>query len=137
MVPRPDAAETLSRLKSEGYKIGLISDCSAEVPAIWPDTVLAPLFDVTVFSCEVGIKKPDSRIYRLTTTRLGVEPETCLYVGDGSSRELTGAAQVGMHPVLLNLSEDNPDAHQIDREEWNGPMISSLSKVPALVGKPR
>ena len=72
------------------------------------------------------MKKPDPLIYQLTTKRLGVEPETCLYVGDGSSRELTGAVQVGMHPVLLNLSKDNPDAHQIGREEWSGPTILSL-----------
>ena len=133
MVPRPDAIETLSHLKLEDYKTGLISDCSAEVPAIWKDSPFGELIDVAIFSCSVGVKKPDPRIYRLITDRLGVEPETCLYVGDGSSRELTGAAQVGMHPVLLNLSEDNPDAHQIDREEWSGLTISSLNEILMLI----
>ncbi len=80
------------------------------------------------------MKKPDPRIYRIATDQLGVEPETCLYIGDGSSGELTGAAQVGMHPILLNLPENNPDAHQIDKEDWNGPAISSLSEVLMLVG---
>jgi putative hydrolase of the HAD superfamily len=134
MVPRAGAIELLSSLKTCGYKTGLISDCSAELPAIWQDTPFAPLIDVPIFSCTAGMKKPDPRIYRIATDQLGVEPETCLYIGDGSSGELTGAAQVGMHPVLLSLLEDNPDAHQIDREEWAGPTISSLSEVLMLVG---
>jgi putative hydrolase of the HAD superfamily len=131
--PRPDAVSVLSRLKSQGYKTALISDCSAETPTAWKDTPLAPLVDVAMLSCLVGLKKPDPRIYQKAAQQLGVEPQTCLYVGDGSSGELTGAAQVGMHPVLLNLPENNPDAHQIDKEDWNGPAISSLSEVLMLV----
>jgi putative hydrolase of the HAD superfamily len=131
--PRPDAVQVLSALKSRGYKTALITDCSAETLAAWKDMPFAPLIDVAVFSCSVGLRKPDPRIYRLATKQLGVEPQSCLYIGDGSSGELTGAAQAGMHPVLLNLSEDNPDAHQIDKEDWNGPAISSLSEVLTLV----
>lgn len=134
MMPRPDAIETLSHLKFEGCKTGLISDCSAEVPAMWKDSPFVELIDVPIFSCTAGMRKPDPRIYQIATDQLGVEPETCLYIGDGSSGELTGAAQVGMHPVLLNLPENNPDAHQIDKEDWNGPAISSLREVLDLVG---
>ena len=134
MIPRPDAIETLSHLKFEGCKTGLISDCSAEVPAMWKDSPFVELIDVAIFSCSVGVKKPDSRIYRLVTERLGVEPQRCLYIGDGSSQELTGASQVSMRPVLLRLpDEDSTDAHWIDREDWDGPTISLLSKVLDLV----
>jgi putative hydrolase of the HAD superfamily len=130
---RPDAVSVLSALKSRGYKTALISDCSAETPAAWKDTPLAPLIDVALLSCLVGLRKPDPRIYHLATEQLGVEPQTCLYIGDGSSRELTGAAQVGMHPVLIRVPDESSDAHQIDREDWNGPVISSLTEVLALV----
>jgi len=134
MTPRPDAIEVLSHLKLKAYKIGLISDCSSELPTIWKSTPFAPLIDVAVFSCSVGLKKPDPRIYQMATNQLAVEPQRCLYVGDGSSHELTGASQVGMHPVLLRvLGEDNTDAHWIDREEWDGPVISSLKDVLNLL----
>jgi len=134
MVPRSDAIETLSRLKYEGCKTGLISDCSAEVPAIWNETPLAPLVDVAIFSCLVGMKKPDPRIYQLTADQLGIKPQNCLYIGDGSSQELTGASQVGMHAVLLRLPDDeDADAHRIDSEEWHGPVISSLREILTLV----
>jgi len=134
VTPRTDSVETLSHLKSRGLKTGLISDCSIETTIAWGNTPFASLFDVTVFSCSVGIRKPDPRIYQIATEQLGVKPQSCLYIGDGSSHELTGASKVGMHPVLLRVpDEENADAHQIDKEEWNGPAISSLKEVPTLL----
>ena len=137
MLPLPGSVALLSHLKSTGFKIGLVTDCSAEVPTIWQDTPFAPLFDVTVFSCVVGMKKPDPRIYYLATERLVVKPQRCLYIGDGSSHELTGAATIGMHPVLIRFpDENNKEIHRVDAETeaWDGPVISSLKEVLTLVG---
>ena len=136
MVPMPGAIVTLSSLKIEGCKTGLVTDCSAEVPAIWQDTPFAPLFDVTVFSCKVGLKKPDPRIYQLAAEQLAVKPESCLYIGDGSSQELTGADAVGMHPVLIrDPEEDSGVMHRVEAEadRWYGSAISSLTEVLDLV----
>jgi len=134
VVPRPDAIRVLTRLKSEGYKTGLISDCSSETTTVWEDTAFPPLFDATVFSCLAGVRKPDPAIYLLATEQLAVRPEECLYIGDGSSHELTGAANVGMHPVLIRVPyEDEPGTYRIDPEQWDGPRISSLTEVLALL----
>jgi len=131
---RANAIDVLSQLKSEGYKIGLISDCSPTVPLIWKETPLSSLIDVAIFSCSVGLQKPDPRIYYLATEQLAVEPENCLYVGDGSSQELTGASQVGMYPVLIRVpDEESTNPYRINAEEWDGPAISSLSEVLTLV----
>jgi putative hydrolase of the HAD superfamily len=131
--PRPGSVEVLTCLKSNGYKTALISDCTAETPLVWQKTPFAPLFNVTVFSCRAGVKKPDPRIYRLATDQLGVKPQDCLYIGDGSSKELTGALQVGMHPVLIRDPNGSVDAHFIDREDWDGTIITSLQEVLNLV----
>jgi putative hydrolase of the HAD superfamily len=136
LVPLPEALDMLSSLKEQGMKIGLVSDCSSEVPRIWPDTPFDQLFDITVFSCTEGVKKPDSQIYKLAADKLGVDPEDCLYIGDGSSNELTGAAAVGMHPVLIiDPEEDRTGTHRVDfeGEEWDGPVISSFDKVLNIV----
>jgi putative hydrolase of the HAD superfamily len=134
VVPRSDAIETLSHLKFQGCKTGLISDCSTEVPAIWKDTAFVKLMDVAIFSCLVGMKKPDPRIYQRTANQLDIKPQRCLYIGDGSSQELTGASQVGMQAVLLRLpGEESTDAHRIDSEEWDGPVIRSLREILILV----
>jgi len=137
MRPRQDAIDVLSYLRSQGLRIGLISNCSPETPLIWKDTPFAPLFDIAVFSSSVGVKKPDPRIYQLAIEQLAAKPENCLYIGDGDSQELTGASQAGMHPVLIRVpGEDSSDAQwqdSSDVEQWDGPVISSLTDVLDLV----
>ena len=83
----------------------------------------------------MGLKKPDPRIYQIAMEQLGVESHNCIYIGDGGSQELTGAYQVGMHPVLLrDPDEDSAEILRVDaEEEWSGPVISSLQEVLALV----
>ncbi|MFC1964396.1 HAD family hydrolase [Chloroflexota bacterium] len=129
MKPRPDAVEVLRHLRERGYKTGLISDCSHEIPVIWPETPLASLIDAAVFSCSVGFRKPTPRIYELAVERLHVPSGQCLYVGDGGSQELSGALRVGMHPVLIRLDADSTEMHLVDREQWDGPTIHSLREV--------
>ncbi len=133
LVAWPDAVPTLNALRRIGYAIGLVSDCSSEVPLFWAKTPLAPLIDVAIFSCAVGFKKPDPRIYRLAIKQLGVAPERCLYIGDGGSQELTGAQSAGMVPVLIQHTLESSGAFRRDAEDWSGTTITSLAHVLALL----
>ena len=63
--------------------------------------------------------------------RLKVAPDRSLYVGDGGSRELTGATASGMDAVQIRAPYDTVTG---DREEWPGARISALKEVLALVG---
>jgi putative hydrolase of the HAD superfamily len=126
LVPRTETIAVLRMLKKSGRKIGLISDCSVEVPGLWDNTEVSHFFDAAVFSCLVGIKKPDAAIYRIAAERLAVSPGQCLYVGDGGSRELTGASQAGMEAIMMSANRSNPDAQVLDRDQWDGPSVSSL-----------
>jgi len=135
MTPQLGAIEVLSCLREEGYRTGLISDCTHEIPVVWPETPFAPLIDAAVFSCSVGFRKPDPRIYQLAARQLEVQPEQCLYVGDGGSQELSGALEVGMHPILIRLDADSTEPHLINREQWDGRMILSLSEVLTVVAE--
>ena len=56
-------------------------------------------FDEAIISYEQGIRKPDPEIYQCMIERLNLKPDECLYVGDGGSRELYGAKEVGMRPL--------------------------------------
>jgi putative hydrolase of the HAD superfamily len=93
LTPRPNAIPTLTQLRDDGFKIGLLSNCSIEIPIIWPETEFAGLFHATVFSSRERIKKPAKQIYHLACKRLGVEPEECLYIADGENYELAAAAE--------------------------------------------
>ncbi len=61
-------------------------------------------------------------------------PETCLYIADGEDYELTAAANVGLHPVLIRTSSQKHDGrlHQ-EAREWQGTTIASLPEVLQLV----
>ncbi len=128
--PRPGVVETISALRSGGYKVGLISNTLEEVPLLWDETPFAALFDVAILSFVVGMAKPDPRIYALAAERLGVNAKDCLYVGDGSDGELSGAARAGMTAVLMRAPYDQADG---DRESWEGERISGIAEVLGLV----
>ena len=135
LVASEETVETLKRLRSAGYRIGLIGDCARETPREWPSTDLAPLVDAAIFSCEVGMKKPDPHIYRLASQMLSVGPASCVFVGDGSSRELSGALAAGMRSVLVRIPlGDTYDAQRADVDGWKGASIETLRDVPSLLG---
>jgi putative hydrolase of the HAD superfamily len=97
-----ESLAVLDDLRRGGYALGLISNCDCSEMLAWEASPLRGRFDVEVFSCQVGCAKPEQEIYRICLERLGVEPSSAMFVGDGGSGELEGARAVGMHPVLFS-----------------------------------
>ena len=128
--PRPGTVETLATLRALGYRVGLISNCSEEVSALWSSTPFAPLVDTAVLSYDVRLAKPAPRIYEVAVEGLGVAAEECLYVGDGTSNELSGASKAGMTAVLMRAPYDQADGA---RESWDGMRISDIREVLGLL----
>ena len=130
IVPDPEVLEALDNLKKTGFRLGLISDCGPSVPLLFPKSPLARYIDVPLFSCEERIKKPSSDIYQRICQRLEMEPQECIYVGDGSSQELTGAAAIGMRPVLKRIDlRDVYDSHRPEVEGWRGLAINEIKEL--------
>jgi putative hydrolase of the HAD superfamily len=128
--PREGAIEVLTELKQQGIRLGVISDSGSELSLLWPETAFASLIDAPVFSVEVGVVKPDPQIYRTACERLGVQPEQCLYVGDGSSKELTGALKVGMDAVLICVPYERDSVMERDEARlWSGQTITHLYEL--------
>jgi len=98
----PDSSlEALSGLKAADKRIGLISNADVTEVEAWPTSPLAPYFDSTIMSCDVGEKKPDPAIYELSLKELGLNAHEVVFVGDGGSHELKGAQAVGMTTVMM------------------------------------
>ncbi|RGC68079.1 Phosphoglycolate phosphatase [Micromonospora sp. MW-13] len=130
---RDEAVPVLTALRRRGLGTGLVSDCTHELPAFLPQLAVDPLLDVRVFSVEVGRCKPDPALYLAACQRLGLAPANCLYVGDGGSRELTGATRVGLTAVRL-AAPDLAEHMVFDAEpDWTGPVLRSLTEVLDLV----
>ncbi|WP_018254351.1 HAD family hydrolase [Salinispora mooreana] len=132
---RTEAVPTLAALRQRGLRIGLVSDCTHELPALLPQLPIDPLLDVRVLSVQFGRCKPDPELYRAACRHLGLTPATCLYVGDGGSQELTGAERAGLHAVRLAAPDlaghltFNPDTG------WTGPELTSLADVVDLIDR--
>lgn len=95
-----EVLEALAQLRERGLKLALVSNASTGEVRAWDESPLAAYFDVAVFSCECGYKKPDTAMYEHALRSLSSAAEHTLFIGDGGSREFLGAHQAGMHTVL-------------------------------------
>ena len=116
----------LQTLKEQGVFIGLISNCYLEEALRIRESEMLPYFDAVFLSNEQGICKPDKEIYRRCMEALLVQPEECLYVGDGGSKELETAQELGMKAVqatwYLKEGTSQPVGRKPEFEEANCPM---------------
>jgi putative hydrolase of the HAD superfamily len=132
---RSDSTETLRRLKEHSLRIGVVSDCTHELPECWGGLPIAELVDAVVFSVEAGERKPHPSLYRAVCRQLGVAPAEAVYVGDGGSNELSGATALGFMAVQL-VAEDAAEALVYDKEsDWGGQVIHHLTDLVRVSGK--
>ena len=90
--------------RAAGVPVALVSNslgrgCYARVD-------LDELFDVTVISGQVGVRKPSREIYRIAGERLGVDPTGCLLVDD-LDHNLVGAARLGIRGILHRTADES------------------------------
>ncbi len=101
MAARPEVLATIRRLRGEGYLTALLTNNAKELAPVWrPLLPLDELFDLVIDSSEVGMRKPDPRIYRLVLSELRVEPERTVFLDDAPGN-IAGAAAVGMQAILV------------------------------------
>ena len=94
----PEIIPMLTSLKKQGLLVGLISNCFSEEAEGIRESILFPYFDAVCLSYEEGVMKPDEEIYYKCISKLGIQLDECLYVGDGGSYELETARKLGMIP---------------------------------------
>lgn len=101
-VVRPGTFEALERLKSAGFKLGVVSNADGRVEADARRIGFSQFFDVIIDSQVVGIQKPDPRIFMLALQRLGVSANEAIYAGDMYSIDMLGARAAGMAGKLID-----------------------------------
>ena len=89
----------LTKLKEQGIKIGLISNCFSEEAVVIRESTLFPYFDAVYLSYEQGLKKPDPEIFKRCMNELQLTAEECVFIGDGGSHELEASGSLGMKPL--------------------------------------
>ncbi|MEA2517279.1 MAG: putative hydrolase of the superfamily [Actinomycetota bacterium] len=89
--------DAVAAAKRNGFKTALLSNSWGL--SGYPRERLGELMDVIVISGEVGMRKPDPAIFELTTSKLGLPPEACVFVDDHPGH-LKAAQEAGMETVL-------------------------------------
>jgi epoxide hydrolase-like predicted phosphatase len=83
----------------QSYKTALLSNAWDDMRKVIAERWhFNDVFDIMVISSEVGIVKPDPRIFHLTLTRLGVQPDQAIFVDD-MSRNVVAAQALGMQAI--------------------------------------
>jgi HAD superfamily hydrolase (TIGR01509 family) len=132
----PDGAgETLQSLRERGIKLGIVSN-RGKRPGWMAQQYLeicgiASFFEpaAITYSDEVGVRKPDPRIFLLALRALGSRPERAAHVGDSVSRDLAPARDLGMMAIYYIGVRPNPrDAHEADA------VISHFRELPTALG---
>lgn len=97
-----DVEPAFARLKSHGLAVGVISNWDGRLVRLLGGLALGSYVDTVVCSADVGLHKPDPRIFELACERVGVQPIEAAHVGDHQYSDVVGAEAVGMTAVLID-----------------------------------
>jgi len=119
----PEVEPTLETL-AKHYALGVVTNGNADVRRLG----LADYFKFALCAEDIGIAKPDARLFHEALQRGGATPETAVHIGDHPGDDIAGAQQAGMRAIWFNPTgkaweaDTAPDAH-----------IRSLTELPALL----
>lgn len=112
LVPYPQTIDVLKTLKERGFKIGIISNAPPLNPESLRRLYFTDYIDAWTFSHELGIEKPDPRIFAAALTKLSVTADEALMVGDSLEKDILGARAAGIDAIQLvrpGTVSDEPD----------------------------
>ncbi len=99
-VPKEDMFSLAARLRKNGYKTALLSNTEAAAMQYFYQLSAFGGFDVLVFSCAEGTRKPEKKIYELTIRRLGSQPGQSVFIDD-KPEYINGAKEAGLNTILF------------------------------------
>ena len=115
----------LQELKSRGYILGVVSNSDGRIESAFEQAGLSSHFEFFIDSFNVGVEKPDPRIFLLATERAKIAPYEAAYVGDLYLVDVVGARAAGLIPILYDPFELSRNADCLS--------VRSLNELLALV----
>lgn len=105
----PDTRPALADLRARGHLLGIVSNWEAWLRTLLEATGLLDVAgDVVVISGEVGLEKPDPRIFARAVDATGLRPDELAYVGDSATADARASRAAGLHAVLLARDDRHP-----------------------------
>jgi putative hydrolase of the HAD superfamily len=128
----------LDALRGRGLLTGLVSNAFDPGWLLHEDLAhmgLAERLDAAVFSSEVGKRKPHPAVFEATLSKLGVEPEQALFVGDRRYEDVRGAKELGMTTVQAFWFRADDDERGLDPDYEAFTAMDVLNVVRRLSGE--
>lgn len=120
-----DVRPAFERLQRAGLRVGIISNWDSRLVRLLDGLNLGDVIDDVVSSADVGLHKPDPRIFQLACDRLGVAPVEAAHIGDHHYADYLGASALGMRAILI-------DRHGVEADHGIEP-IRTLDSLDELL----
>jgi len=127
-----DAVETLTKLRQDGYVMGVISNTKSDwaVRAILERRGLEGFFKTIVTSAAVKIRKPRSEIFTRALHDLDVNPSDAVFIGDSIEADVDGAKSMGMYSI--HVLRKPPESVALSRPDAT---VMNLSETPEIIAQ--
>ncbi len=112
--------EVLSELRQRGYRLHVLSNNSSILALQLELIGTTGYFDTVSWSEEMGVEKPDPRIFALALERIGASATEVVYVGDSFEADVLGAEGAGIIPIHADHRKRRPDGTQLRVESLSG-----------------
>jgi HAD superfamily hydrolase (TIGR01509 family) len=128
----PNAVEALEALRSAGIALAIVTDSAHPIERKlgWLEAkgLSRDVFDVAISSVELGVCKPDPRIYMAALERLGLGADVAAFVGHASD-EIAGAAAVGLATIAFR-----PDDPSVRADACIDDLLSLVRDLSVVMG---
>lgn len=121
----PEVQPTLEALANH-FALGVVTNGNADVRRLG----LADYFQFALCAEDIGIAKPDARLFQEALQRGGASADTAVHIGDHPGDDIAGAQQAGLRAIWFN-----PGGKAWEAERAPDAQIRSLTELPALLGR--
>jgi HAD superfamily hydrolase (TIGR01549 family) len=130
-LPKADALPTVVALHQQGVKIGIISNSShdPDVHAQIDKAGLRPYLDFILTSASIGVRKPNSLIFRNALDLLDLDPTHVAMVGDSIIADIKGAQDSGLFAIWITRRTDPKAMPEGCRNICPDAVIASLGEL--------
>lgn len=127
----PETIDILEKL-SQNYRLGIIANQSGSVKELLKEWGISSYFQLIILSEEVGVCKPDLRIFKLALEESGIPADKAVYVGDRYDNDILPAKSLGMYTVRIltgfgKYTRENGNW----KSDW---VVASLKELPTILG---
>jgi len=125
----PGVIPALQALRALGLRLTVVSNANGTLCAHLDRLDLTRWFDCVLDSCDLGVEKPDPRMFAMALERSGARAETTIHVGDLYHVDVVGARAAGLRGVLLDEANLYPEA--------DCPRVTSLAELVGALERGR